>query len=524
MRAALHARARALKKFGTSPIADPIWVAVGDSRTQFGHEGISLQTGFTITRDAAGKVTLAKTNHGINGDQKIFLANLTDNSYNVMGDGHWVDANTYEVQTAVTGAAGSTTATGSTSYAVKMGCMTGRGVIENLQKRLKGGIKYLGAYAQGGLFASAMGPECDLACATNAQFVLLEAGVNDAKGGSTASATASAVNTLIDKITAAGKIAIVLNISLTGTALAGYGGWNDIIIAANALISAHCNGTTSIFIDTTAGLKDTGTSSPNIAAWSWATTDGVHAHTRAVDYEAQQIISAISSRITTHDLLPVASTTVPYTGAVANTTIVRDYNLWPGYTTTTSGVFTGTTGTRGNNQNVSRTVGAPSTVMSILADPGDGKGALTRLVIQPAAAGDRIQFYGVGNGETIAAAGLTVGDQFVVACEVYNCDNWDLSQASALWVAGQSNNSGTYTNGFGGDNNSNLENTVSGTNTFYGNTSGPFYLVSGVMKVPASGMTSAVASVFVQFAGSTASQPLTLDLRRLTIIKLPLGY
>jgi hypothetical protein len=523
MRAALHARARAVKKFAaiSFPIADPVWVAVGNSRTQFGHEGISL-TGFTITRDAAGLVTLAKTNHGINGDQKVFIANPTDSSYAVMGDGHYVDANTYTVQTAVTGAAGSTTP-GTNCFAVKMGCLTGRGVIENLQLRLKGGIKYLGAYAQGGMFASAMGPECDLACATNAQFVLLEAGVNDAKGGSTAAATAAAVISLIDKITSAGKIAVVLNISLTGTALAAYGTWNDIIIAANATIAAHCNGTTSIYVDSDTGLKDTATSSPNIAAWNYATTDGVHAHTRAADFEVAQVITALSGKITTHDLLPVASATVPYAGAVANTTIVRDYTLWPGYTTSTTGFFTGASGTRGNNTNVSRTVGSPTTTMSVLADPGDGHGALTRLVIQPAASGDRAQFWCNTTAETIAAAGLAVGDSFVVAIEVYNYANWDASQASALWVAALSNNSGVYTNGFGGDNNNNPENTVSGLNTFYGDSGGPFYLVSGVMKVHAS-MTTVTASVYAQFAGTTASQPLTLDLRRPTILKLPLGY
>src|SRR6185312_3798970 len=143
------------------------------------------------------------------------------------------------------------------------------------------------------------------------------------------------------------------------------------------------------------------------------------AHTRAADYEAQQIIAVAGSKFTTHDLLPVASTTVPYSGAVANTTIVRDYTLWPGYTTTTSGFFTGASGTRANNTNVSRAVGSPTTTMSVVADP-DTHGAISRLVIQPAAAGDRIQFYGVTSGETLAAAGLAVGDYFVVACEVYN--------------------------------------------------------------------------------------------------------
>jgi hypothetical protein len=524
MRAALHARARAVKRIVSGAIADPIFASVGDSRTQFGHEGIQILSGagWTISRDAAGLVTLAKTGHGINGDQKIFLANTTDASYQVMGDGHWVSADTYTIQTAVTGAAGSTTPAAN-CFAVKMGCMTGRGVMENLQKRLKGGIKYLGAYAQGGMFASAMGPECDLACATNAQFVLLEGGVNDAKGGSTAAATAAAVNSLIDKITAAGKVAVVLNISLTGTALSGYGTWNDIIIAANALIAAHCNGTTSIFVDTNTGLQDSGTSSPNIAAWNWATTDGVHAHTRAADYEAQQIIAALAGKITTHDLLPVAATTVPYAGAVANTTIVRDYNLWPGYTPTSSGFFTGTTGTRGNNQNVSRLAGSPNTTMSILADPGDGLGAITRLVIQPAATGDRIQFVGNTTSETIAAAGLTVGDYFVAAVEVYNYSNWDASLAGAVWVGATSNNSGTYASGFGGDNNNNLETTAAGLNTFYGDGAGPFYLVSGVMKV-ASLMDHVSTFVNAHFGGFAAGQALTLDLRRPTLIKVPLGY
>lgn len=521
MQAALFARQR-FRKYNTGPVADPIFASVGDSRTQFGAQGISL-TGFTITRDAAGLITLAKTNHGIFGDQQIFIANPTDASYAIMGAGHFVDANTYTVQSTVTGAAGSTTP-GTNCFAVKMGCLTGRGVIENLQRRLKGGIKYLGAWAQGGMLASAMGPECDAACLTNAQFIILEAGINDIKASIAAGTVASSVNALIDKITNAGKTAIVLNISLLGSTFgAGYGTFNDASISANALIAAHCNGVTSIYIDSNTGLQDSGTSSPNIAAWSWATTDGTHAHTRAADYEAAQIISTAGSKFTTHDLLPVASATVPYAGAVANTTIVRDYTLWPGFTTTTSGFFTGASGTRANNTNVSRAVGTPSTTMSVVADPGDGHGALSRLVIQPAAANDRAQFVFNTTAETIAAAGLAVGDYFVVGCEVYDYSNWDASQASAMWIGANSNSSGQFTNGFGGNDNTTTEPTVSGTNVFYGDSAGPFYLVSGVMKVHTS-MTSISVFVNIQFAGTTALQPLTLDLRRGAIIKLPLGY
>jgi len=523
MRVALHARQR-YRKYGSTPIADAIWASVGNSRTQFGQEGITL-TGATITRDAAGLVTLSKTNHGIFGDSKVFIANPTDSSYAVMGDGHYVDANTYTIQTTVTGAAGSTTP-GSNCFAVKMSCLTGRGVIENLQAILKGGIKFVGAFAQGGMLASAMGPECDLACATNAQFIAIEGGVNDIKSGATAAATAAAVITLINKVTTAGKTAVVISINPQGVQVSGYGAYNDKAVAANAIIAAACNGSSSIFVDTNTGLTDTGTSSPNLAAWSWSVlaVDGIHAHSRAARYEAQQVIAALSGRIVAHDLLPTASVAVPYAGAVADTTIVRDYNLWPGYTTSTTGFFTGTTGTRGNNQNVSRDVGSPSTTMSVLADPGDGFGAITRLVIQPAAANDRAKFVGNTTAETIAAAGLAVGDSFVIACEVYSYSNWDASQASAVYATAISNNSGTYCNGFGGNNGGTTEATVSGLNVFYGDSSpGSFYLVSGVMKVHPS-MTTVTAAVEIQFAGATTSQPLTIDLRRLTLIKLPLGY
>ena len=510
---------------GTTPlVADPIFATVGDSITQFAQQGISL-TGFTITRDASGLVTLAKTNHGIFGDSKVFIANPTDSTYAVMGDGHYVDANNYTVQTTVTGAAGSTTP-GANCFAVKMSCLTGRGVIENLQRRLKGGVKFVGAFAQGGMSASAMGPECDLACATNANFIIIEAGVNDIRGGATAAATASSVITLINKVTTAGKVAVVISINPQGSQVPSYGTYNDKAVAANTTIAAACNGTTAIYVDTNTGLTDTGTSSPNLAAWSWSviTSDGIHPHSRAADYRAQQIITPISSKITTHDLLPVSSATVPYSGAVANTTIVRDYNLWPGFTSTTSGFFTGASGTRGNNQNASRDVGSPTTTMSILADPGDNKGSITRLVIQPAAANDRVKFWGNTSAETIATAGLAVGDYFVIACEVYGYSNWDASQASGLYVAALSNSSGTFCDGFGGNDGGTTEATVSGTNVYYGDsTATPFYLVSGVMKVHSS-MTTVSANVFAQFAGFTASQPLTLDIRRLTLIKLPLGY
>lgn len=506
------------------PVSSPIFASVGDSITQFAQQGISL-TGFTITRDAAGLITLAKTNHGIFGDSKVFIANPTDSTYAIMGDGHYVDANTYTVQSTVTGAAGSTTPAAN-CFVVKMSCLTGRGVIENLQLLLTGGVKFVGGFAQGGMTAANMGPECDLACATNANFILIEAGVNDIRGGATASATATAVISLINKVTTAGKTAVVLSIAPQGSQVPSYGTYNDKAVAANALISAACNGTTSIYINTNTGLTDSGTTSPNLAAWSWSVlaADGIHPHSRAAYYRAQLIVSALSGKITTHDLLPVAATSVPYSGAVANTTIVRDYNLWPGFTTTTSGFFTGATGTRGNNTNASRVVGTPTTTMSVLADPGDGLGAISRLVIQPAAANDRVQFWGITSGESIAAAGLAVGDTFIVACQVYGYSNWDASQASGLYVTALSNSSGTFGSGFGGNDGGTTEATVSGLNVYYGDSSSaPFYLVSGVMKVHSS-MTTVSAAVEAQFAGFTAAQPLTLDLRRLTLIKVPLGY
>lgn len=505
-------------------IDTPIFATVGDSRTQFAQQGATL-TGATITRDAAGLITISKTNHGINGDAQVFIANPTDPTYAIMGAGHYVDANTYTVQSAVTGSAGSTTP-GANCFAVKMSCLTGRGTIENLMLLLRGGIKFVGAFAQGGMLASAMGPECDAACATNADWIAIESGVNDIRGGATAAATASAVITLINKVTAAGKKAAVISINPQGSQVPSYGSYNDKAVAANAIIAAACNGTTSFFVDTNTGLTDTGTTSPNLAAWSWSVlaSDGIHPHSRATYYIAQQVIAqALTGRIVTHDLLPATAATVPYAGAVPNTTIVRDFNLWPGYTSSTSGFYTGTTGTRGNNQNASRVVGSATTAMSILADPGDGLGAITRLVIQPAAANDRVRFWGNTSAETIAAAGLAVGDYFIIACQVYGYSNWDASQACAVNVTAVSNNSGTYCQGFGGNDGGTTEATVSGLNVFYGDSSGPFYLVSGVMKVHPS-MTTVTSGVEIQFAGTTASQPLTIDLRGLTLIKLPLGY
>jgi hypothetical protein len=151
-------------------------------------------------------------------------------------------------------------------------------------------------------------------------------------------------------------------------------------------------------------------------------------------------------------------------------------------------------------------------------------GAITRLVIQPAAANDRVRFWGNTTAEAIATAGLAVGDYFVIACRVENYLNWDASQASAVNVTAVSNNSGTYGQGFGGNDGGTTEATVSGLNVFYGDSSpGPFDLVSGVMKVHPS-MTTVTSGVEFQFAGTTAGQPLTIDLRGLTLIKLPLGY
>jgi len=419
------------------PIADPRFALVGDSLTQYGQQGISLNTR-TLTRDAAGLVTVAFTNHGVFGTPDVNIVNCSDTSYEYFGPKITIDANSFSYQTSVTGAAGNISG-GALTQVVIQNRNQGVGYWAWLQNLMGGGGRLVGNFGQGGDQADAMAASVTLACATAAEFVIICAGINDINSGGASGATVvSRVTTHVDTITAAGKKCVILSVTPLGSAFATTGK-NTATLAANAGFAALHNGTTIFYVDAHQDLVDTGaTQFTDGRAWTWATSDGVHWGERAAKLIAGRIHSAISAWITVVNCLPTASGNMP---TIPGYTAIREYGEWDSTGGGTQG--TGSTGTLATKQ-TTLSSNAATTIVNSLVDRGSSAlGYYNHQVITPGGAHIVSNYWMTNSGVTIGSLGLTTSDTVIFALEL-SVTGAIAANMSMLSLVIQSNSSGAF--------------------------------------------------------------------------------
>ena len=420
-----------------SPIADPRFALVGDSLTQYGSQGIALNTR-TLTRDTNGLVTVAFTSHGVFGEPNINIVNCSDTSYEYFGPKITIDANSFSYQTSVTGAAGSIVG-GSLTQVVIQNRHQAVGYWAWLQSLMGGGGRLLGNFGQGGDQADAMAAAVTQACATAAEFVVLCAGINDINtAGASGATVVSRVTTHVNTITAAGKRCILLSVTPLGSAFATTGK-NTATLDANTGFAALHNGTSVIYVDVHQDLVDTGaTQFTTGQAWSWATSDGVHWGERAAKLIAGRIYAAASSKITTVNCLPTSSGNMP---TIPGFTAIREYSEWD---STGGGVQgTGSTGTLATKQ-TALSSNAATTIVNSLVDRGSSAlGYYNHQVITPGGAHIVSNYWMTNSGVSLASLGLTTSDTVTMAVEV-SVTGAIAANMSMLNLKIQSNSSGAF--------------------------------------------------------------------------------
>lgn len=419
------------------PIADPQFALVGDSLTQFGNQGISLNTR-TLTRDAAGLVTVAFTSHGIFGEPKINIVNCSDTSYEGYYDKITIDANSFSYQTSVTGAAGSITG-GSLTQAVIQNRHGGGGYWMWLQSLMAGGGRSAGNFGQGGDLSNEMANAVAQACATSAEFVILCAGINDINTGGASGATViSRVATHVSAITAAGKKCVLLSVTPLGSGFAT-AGKNTATLDANAGFAALHNGTNIFYADAHQDLVDTGaTQFTDGRAWTWATSDGVHWGERAAKLIAGRIYAAVEPKITTVNCLPTSNGNLP---TIPGYTAIREYSEWDSTGGGTQG--TGSTGTLATKQ-TALSNNAATTIVNSLVDRGSAAlGYYNHQVITPGGAHIVTNYWMTNSGVTIGSLGLTTSDTVIFALEC-SIAGAIAANMSMLNLTLQTNSSGAF--------------------------------------------------------------------------------
>lgn len=395
-----------------APIADPRYVLVGDSLTHQNNSTVSLN-GVTLTRDAAGVVTVSKTWHGIYGTPYVYTFNCSDVSYEARAKVTVIDANSYSYPTGVTGLAGSISG-GTLTTSTIQNRYTSISYWPWLQSAFGGGLRNLGNFGQGGDRADEMTAAVALACATAAEFVILAAGINDINSGGASGATVvSRVTTHVNTILAAGKKCILLSVTPLGTSFATTGK-NTATLDANAGFAALANGTTIFYANVHQDLVDTGaTQFTTGKCWSWATIDDVHWAGRSAKLAAFRIQESHSSKVTVSNCLPTASGNMP---TIPGFTAIREYGNW----NATGGGFngTGSSGTVATKFQLFSSNARTTTVNSLVDRGSSALGYYQHQDITSGGASDIITDYFMTNsGVSLASLGLTSSDTVMMAVE-----------------------------------------------------------------------------------------------------------
>lgn len=423
---------------GFTPIVDPIFASLGDSLTQYGNQGISLN-GKTLTRDASGNVTATFTNHSIYGQPYLNIVNCdSDVTYEAFAQKSDLLANSFIYPTSVTGAAGNITG-GALTQAVIQNRFTNVGYQSWLHSLLGGGSRWAGNYGQGGDMANAMSAAVTLINASSANIVFVCAGINDINSGGASGATViSRVTTLVNSLVAAGKIVVLISITPLGSAYAT-SGKNTATLDANAGFAAMHNGSTIFYVDAHQDLVDTGaTQFTDGRAWTWATSDGVHWGERAAKLVAARIYAAISSLVVVSNCLPTSSTNMP---TIPGFIAIKNYGEWDATGGGTQG--TGSSGTLATQQ-TALSSNARTTIVNSLVDRGSSAlGYWNHQVITPGGADIVSNYWMTNSGVTIGSLGLTTSDTVKFAVELSATDVI-ASNMSMLNLVIQTNSSGAY--------------------------------------------------------------------------------
>lgn len=419
------------------PIANPKFAIVGASNSQFGNQGISLDTR-TLTRDTNGLVTVALTNHGIFGSPKINIVNCSDTSYQGMYDKITVDANSFSYQTSTTGQSGSIVGT-SLTQAVIQNRFTNVGYWTWLQSDMGGGGQLVGNFAQGGDQNNAMTEAIAQACASDADIVIYVPDVNDVNaGGQDGPTTLARITANVNTLLAANKKVALVSITPLGAAVATTGK-NTATLYANAGMAALANGTTVVYADVHQDLVDTGaTQFTDGRAWTWVTSDNVHIGGRAAKLGGGRLYAAIDPWITTVNCLPTASGNLP---TIPGYTAIYERGPWSNVGGGTQG--TGSTGTLQPKQTCLSS-NSRTTIVNSLVDRGNAAlGYYQHQVITPGGADIVTNYWHTNSGVTIGSLGLTTSDTVLFVAEI-SVTGSIAANMSMMNLVIQSNSSGAF--------------------------------------------------------------------------------
>lgn len=478
-------------------VSNPRVSMLGDSITQYG-SGYTLITG-TATRDVAGVVTIPIAGHPFTTGDRGFLGNMTVASYVGAVTITATDANNvslvYDVP--VAGAAGTSTPTavGEMQYWRATNAAGTWQVVNGLSGA---GLVFNGNFGQGGAFSTAMVDamtKC-LAAPTPPQIVILEAGVNDVKAGTSAAVTWAGIKALIDQCFAANIPVITLSVEPIGNGL-NSAPISAATVSVNASMSAYmaANPSKGSFADTYSVMYDPASGNHDVKANY--TGDGVH---------PTPLGASVKGAVVRAALAPWANTTItPFPTSSSDVathlglTLVNNYGPWSGTTTAAGG--TGMSGVQATKFFPFRNGGTGTGVCSVIDRSNAALGWWQQVVYTPGGA-DSGNIY-IDYSASLATAGVAIGDRVFYGLEV-SASGLTASNCNALFL--RINQDSTFTDLHASANTS-MPDTI---NTV-------IWSPSPIKIIPSS--TSFYAGLAFQFSGVSASA-LTLRVGRAFIRKV----
>lgn len=473
---------------------------VGDSHKAYGDYWITLNA-VTLTRDAAGVVTVPKSNHGIYGSQPVSVVNCADTSFEVYNvNTTYIDTNTFSYPTNVLGSPASTTGSGQTTL-IQWNRHQAYGSWMWLQSMAGGSLLYRGNFGQGGDRVDQMGAAVAAACATDADIIIICGGTNDINTfAATGQQVIDRMQVHVSTIRAAGKKCLIDSIPPLGVSLAT-STKKAAIEAANAGFAAMAAADPTGVFYANAYTDEVDSASAAGAAQTWVTYDNIHRGSRAARLMAAKEWQAIQNVVQETSILPTSAVHTPtYDGYTA----IKQYGAWD----TASGGAAGTGASGSITPRLAVVCTSGTTAVASLVDRGAGLGYWQRLVITPGGVNHNVTIsLQSTNGETLASLGLVTGDEVYLAAELA-VSGGAAGNFVGINMLMRSQSSGTFGTAECGNYDANVLRSLDSFSDIF---------ITGKFKINSS-ITTLVQSIGLRASAASAS-PITLDVGRVVLYK-----
>lgn len=402
-RSAIFSAVAAAVRAVVSKVADPRIIIIGDSITHFG-TSFSNTGAITLTRDAAGVVSVPLTNHQLATGMPFSMVNCSNPEFEGLFIATVVDANNFTYQTSFTGNPTSMVGVGGQTAVNRHLRPNSTGYFRWLNSLCGGGLRLVANFGAQSDPADAMANLTAIAAArTDVDIGIIMAGTNDITLGDGPATIISDITNRVNTLLAGGKKVIVCSIPPERTDFASSTRKSTkeaVHVGLAALASA--NPGRVAFANAYPDMVDP--ASPIGASLTGVTFDGLHFADKGGQLMAPAVKTALDQLATYGNA---------FAPPLLGHSFLKSYKSATGADVGLKSNVTGPVCITG----YSATSNARTTaVAEVFTDATSGR-YIQRYTITPGGADTLSIYLGNVNAETLATLGCAVGDSLILAAE-----------------------------------------------------------------------------------------------------------